>query len=88
MITHLREKSRRESRFGDRSYKKDGSVEGDRGSGNVKVSRAHCSTLLGLGKVETVKIHDLVPRCYEITDKYFLRIITPVDLRNGSELGT
>lgn len=56
-------------------------------SGNVRVSRAHYSTLLGLGKVETIEVHDLVPCCYEVSDKRLLRIITPVDLRNGSELG-
>ena len=45
------------------------------------------SSLLGLGKVEAVKIHHLVPRRHKVTHKRLLRVVAGIDLRDGSELG-
>ena len=39
-----------------------------------------------LGKVKAIEVHDLVPRCHKVIYEYLLSVITPVDLRNGSEL--
>ena len=38
------------------------------------------------GKIETIEIHDLVPRGHEVKHKVLLRIVTRVDLNNCSQL--
>src|SRR5690348_450332 len=39
------------------------------------------------GEVETVEVHDLVPRRDEVTHELLLRVVTRVELRDASELG-
>jgi hypothetical protein len=39
------------------------------------------------GKVEAIKVHHLVPGCYEIMDELFLRVRASVDFGDGPELG-
>ncbi len=41
----------------------------------------------GSGEVESIEIHDLVPRGYEITHELLLRVVAPVDLRECTKLG-
>ena len=38
-------------------------------------------------EVEAIEVHDLVPRRHEVTHELLLRVVTCVDLRDGSELG-
>jgi hypothetical protein len=38
-------------------------------------------------KVETIQIHDLVPRSYKVAHKLLLRVVTRIDFRNRSKLG-
>src|SRR5207248_2348291 len=38
-------------------------------------------------KVEAIKIHHLVPRSDKVTHELLLRVVTRIDLREGSELG-
>ena len=40
-----------------------------------------------LRKVETIKVHHLVPGRYKVMDKLLLRVRTSVDFGQGSELG-
>ena len=39
-----------------------------------------------LGKVEAVKVHDLVPRSHKIVHELFLRVLASVDFGQGPEL--
>jgi hypothetical protein len=39
------------------------------------------------GEVEAIEVHDPVPRSHEVTHKRLLRVVTRIDLRDGSELG-
>jgi hypothetical protein len=39
-----------------------------------------------LCEIEAVKIHDFVPRLYEIMQKLFFGILTCVDFRKSTEL--
>ena len=58
----------------------------------VKVVLVYCSlqetavtsTSPRSGEVEAIKIHDLVPRCNEVTHKLLLRVVTRVDFGNSS----
>src|SRR6266542_6181426 len=45
------------------------------------------STSLRSGKVEAIESHHLVPCSHEVTHEPLLRVVTRVDLRDGSELG-
>src|SRR5207302_4768885 len=54
---------------------------GDRFRSNRSRNRGRRS-----GEVEAIEVHDLVPRSYEVADELLLRIVTCVDLGNGSEL--
>ena len=61
-----------------------GSVRKPNLPGNASVSLFFGFTII---KVESIEIHDLVPRCHEVTYKCLLGIITPVDFCDGTELG-
>jgi len=39
------------------------------------------------GEVEAVEVHYLVPHRYKVVNELFFRVITPVDFRQGTELG-
>ncbi|MGD9362533.1 MAG: hypothetical protein PVH85_26955, partial [Desulfobacterales bacterium] len=39
------------------------------------------------GKVEAVKVHDLVPCCYEVMHEHILGVLTSVDFGDGPQLG-
>src|SRR5918911_2193335 len=41
----------------------------------------------GSGEVESIEVHDLVPRGHEVTHELLLRVVARVDLRDGSEHG-
>ena len=41
----------------------------------------------GLREFEAVKVHDLVPSCYEVLDEFFLGIGGCIDFGHGAELG-
>ena len=43
--------------------------------------------LPGLRKVETIKVHHLVPSRYKVMDKLLLRVRTSVDFGEGPKLG-
>ena len=43
--------------------------------------------MLRSGEVETVKVHDLVPRRYKVVQELLLGVLTSVDFRQGPELG-
>ena len=58
-----------------------------KGGGSARISRSLVFTSPRLGKVETIEIHDLVPRSDEVPHKCFLRVIACIDFRNGAELG-
>src|SRR5437867_6553394 len=53
-------------------------------AGRVR-ERPHAQALSD--KVEAIKIHHLVPRNHKVTHELLLRVVTCVDLRDGSELG-
>src|SRR3954468_18022252 len=40
-----------------------------------------------LDEIETIEVHDFVPRRYKVADELFLRVGARVDLRNRTELG-
>src|SRR5437773_1230350 len=37
--------------------------------------------------IESIEIHDLVPRGHEVAHEFLLRVVARVDLREGTELG-
>src|SRR5450755_453258 len=39
------------------------------------------------GEFEAIEVHDLVPRCYEVTHELLRRVVRSVNLRDGPELG-
>jgi hypothetical protein len=43
--------------------------------------------MLRSGDVETVKVHDFVPRRDKVLEELLLRVLTPVDFRQGPQLG-
>ena len=43
--------------------------------------------MLRSGEVEAVEVHDLIPGCHEVMDKLLLRVGTPVNFCQGTELG-
>src|SRR5438445_13850977 len=45
------------------------------------------STSLRSNKVETIVVHDLVPRSHEITHELLVRVLLCIKLNNGTELG-
>ena len=38
-------------------------------------------------EVETVKVHDFVPRCHKVVQELLLGVLASVDFRQGPELG-
>src|SRR5512136_1168150 len=43
--------------------------------------------MLRSGEVETVKVHDFVPRRYKVVQELLMGVFTSVDFRQGPELG-
>src|SRR5688572_5913416 len=51
------------------------------------LDRRSLESLRSDSQVEPIKIHDLVPRSHKVTNERFLRVVTGIDFRDGSELG-
>ena len=52
-------------------------------------SDRQCSTVdlcIGIDKVESIEVHDLVPRGHEVAHELLLRVVARVDLRERTEL--
>src|ERR1035437_9430924 len=45
------------------------------------------TVMLRSGEVETVEVHDFVPRRYEVVQELLLGVRTTIDSRQGPELG-
>ncbi len=53
---------------------------------NIVDVRCGVITSLRSGKIEAIKIHDLIPRSNEVTHELLLGVVTPVDFSDRPKL--